>query len=257
MPTELYLDTARLGRMGLRAQRAHRDFLRLCGDEGGSAHVEDLLRLGTDAWPDSLRRRYPALADWEGVDGLKRSLRALTGTGPETEVLLAQRSAQLMRLAARALFRRCRRVLHTDLEWPGYLRILEAEGDADRARRGLPAGPRGDLPRSDLGRGTGGACGGPLPPAGLRRPVPERGELRGGPVPASGARSSSASRSAGPPGSSRSTGPRPSGMPRSISIHATSTWPAATSGSGPAFPWGWRSAPGQTPGACSGCSARR
>ena len=33
-----------------------------------------------------------------------------------------------MRLAARALFRRCTRVLHTDLEWPGYLRILRAEG---------------------------------------------------------------------------------------------------------------------------------
>ena len=128
MCTELYLDTARLGRMNLRAHGAHEDFLRLCRDEGGSAHVEDLLRQGFDAWPGSLRRRYASLADWGGVEGLKRSLRTLTGTGPETEVLLAQRSAQLMRLAARALFRRCTRVLHTDLEWPGYLRILRAEG---------------------------------------------------------------------------------------------------------------------------------
>ena len=57
------------------------------------------------------------------------TLRALTGTEPETEVFLAQRSAQLMRLAARALFRRCKRVLHTDLEWPCYLRTLQAEGE--------------------------------------------------------------------------------------------------------------------------------
>lgn len=128
MCTELYLDTARLGRMNLRAHRTHEDFLRLCHNEGGSAHVEDLLRLGIGAWPDSLRRRYPALSDWEGVDGLKQSLRVLTGTGQETEVLLAQRSSELMRLAARALFRRCKRVLHTDLEWPCYLRILLAEG---------------------------------------------------------------------------------------------------------------------------------
>ena len=128
MCTELYLDTARLGRIGFRAQRAHGDFLRLCGDEGGSAYVEDLLRLGTEAWPDSLHHRYAALADWKGVDGLKRSLRELTGTGPDTEVFLAQRSAQLMQLAARALFRRCKRVMHTDLEWPCYLRLLEAEG---------------------------------------------------------------------------------------------------------------------------------
>lgn len=128
MSTQLYLDTARLGRMNLRAHRAHQDFLRLCRDEGGSGHVEELLRLGTEAWPDSLRRRFAALADWEGVGGLKRSLRELSGTGPDTLVFLAQRSSQLMRLAARALFRRCQRVMHTDLEWPRYLQILQAEG---------------------------------------------------------------------------------------------------------------------------------
>src|SRR5581483_7169937 len=42
-------------------------------------------------------------------------------------VLLAGRSAQLMRLAARLLFGHSRRVLVTDLEWPGYVRILEEE----------------------------------------------------------------------------------------------------------------------------------
>src|SRR5207245_1517156 len=51
-----------------------------------------------------------------------------------TPVLLANRSAQFMKLAARALFRRCQSVLHTDLEWPGYLAILEAECRRTRGR---------------------------------------------------------------------------------------------------------------------------
>ncbi len=40
---------------------------------------------------------------------------------------MANRSAQLMRLAARLLFRRCRNVLVTDLNWPAYQALLAAE----------------------------------------------------------------------------------------------------------------------------------
>jgi hypothetical protein len=127
MPTELYLDTARFGRTRRRAWHAQRDFLRLCAEEAGSAHLEVLLRDGHESWPDRLRARYPALADWRGVAGMKGAVRRLVGAPAGSEVLLAQRSAVLMRLAARALSRRCRRVLHTDLEWPGYLEILQAE----------------------------------------------------------------------------------------------------------------------------------
>src|SRR4051812_47577811 len=127
MSDQLYLDTARFGRMRLRARHAGVDFLRLCGEVGVSGPLEDLLRLGAPAWPQALRRRYPGLEDWGGVGALKASVRNLAGAGPASEVLLAQRSSSLMRLAARALFRRCRRALHTHLEWPRYLRLLEAE----------------------------------------------------------------------------------------------------------------------------------
>ena len=127
MSDQLYLDTARFGRMRLRARHAAGDFLRLCGEVGVSGPLEDLLRRGPPAWPEALRRRYPGLEDWGGVGALKASIRTLAAAGPDSEVLLAQRSSSLMRLAARALFGRCRRVLHTDLEWPGYLRLLEAE----------------------------------------------------------------------------------------------------------------------------------
>ena len=45
-PTQLYLDTARLGRMTLRAQQAYLDFVRLAGDEGGSLLFERFLQFG-------------------------------------------------------------------------------------------------------------------------------------------------------------------------------------------------------------------
>jgi hypothetical protein len=139
MPTELYLDTARLGRMALVARQTAADFARLTSDEGGSACVEELLRRGAAGWPEALRRRYPGLADWQGVARLKCSLRSLAGAPAEADVYLACRSGALMRLAARALFRSCRRVLHTDLEWPGYLALLEAE--RGRARGVLACTP--------------------------------------------------------------------------------------------------------------------
>ena len=127
MPTDLYLDTARFGRTRRRAWHAQGDFLRLCAEEGGSAHTVELLRGGYESWSEPLMRRYLGLADWRGVNGLKESLRRLVGAPPGSGVLVSQRSAALMQLASRALARRCCKVLHTDLEWPGYLEILRAE----------------------------------------------------------------------------------------------------------------------------------
>ncbi|HYT87565.1 MAG TPA: aminotransferase class V-fold PLP-dependent enzyme [Gemmataceae bacterium] len=127
MPTDLYLDTARFGLVVPAAQGAQVDFARLCGKEGGSAHIDEFLREGTEAWPASMRGCYSGLAAWRGVAQLKESLGHLAGAPARTPVLLANRSAELMKLAARALFRRCGSVLCTDLEWPGYLAILDAE----------------------------------------------------------------------------------------------------------------------------------
>jgi selenocysteine lyase/cysteine desulfurase len=126
VPTHLYLDTARLGRMTPRAQQAHLDFARLAGAEGGSLFFERFLQFGADHWPAAAQRTYPGLSDWRGVPALKSSLRVLAGSDPELPVLLAARSAQLMRLAARLLVRTCENVLVTDLGWPPYHDILEA-----------------------------------------------------------------------------------------------------------------------------------
>lgn len=134
MVTDLYLDTARFGLTVPSARQAHADFLRLCAEEGASRCVDEFLRGGSEAWPAQMRLRYPGLAAWRGLACLEESLRSFAGAPPGTPVLLANRSAQLMKLAARALFRRCRSVLYTDLEWPGYLAILEAECRRSRGR---------------------------------------------------------------------------------------------------------------------------
>lgn len=127
MTAPLYLDTARIGRMSPGAGRTCRDLIRLAGDEGGSPRFDRLLRHGSGAWPAAVRRRYPGLGGWRGVGPLKRSLRGLVGSPPDLPVLLANRSAELMRLAARLLFLRSRTVLTTDLGWAAYEAILDAE----------------------------------------------------------------------------------------------------------------------------------
>lgn len=125
--TQLYLDTARLGRMTPRAQQAHFDFVRLAGEEGGSLFFERFLQFGAEAWAGEAQARYPGLSLWHGVGALKGSLRVLAGSLADLPVLLANRSAQLMKLAARLLFQSCENVLVTDLGWPPYQDMLAAE----------------------------------------------------------------------------------------------------------------------------------
>jgi selenocysteine lyase/cysteine desulfurase len=126
-PTQLYLDTARLGQMSPRAQQVQFDFSRLAGEEGGSLLFERFLQEGTDAWPSGLRDRFPALSCWHGVTPLKQNLRSLAGSNPLLPVLVANRLSELMRFAARLLFQPCSNVLVTDLGWMPYHEILGTE----------------------------------------------------------------------------------------------------------------------------------
>jgi Aminotransferase class-V len=125
--TRLYLDTARLGRMSPRAEQAHTDFARLAADEAGSFFFERFLRSGASDWPEAALPRYPELANWRGVAPLKPALRELTGSHPDLPVLLVNRSAQLMKLAALSFFGPCENVLATDLGWPPYNDVLAEE----------------------------------------------------------------------------------------------------------------------------------
>jgi hypothetical protein len=117
------------------AQQAAVDFVRLAGDEAGSAFFDRFLKDGSDAWDRSSRDLYPGLSSWKGVGPLKRSLRSLAGVPCDLPLLLANRSAQLVKFAARLLFYPCRNVLVTDLCWAPYREALAAE--ASRAGRAL------------------------------------------------------------------------------------------------------------------------
>ena len=127
MPTSLYLDTARLGRMCPEAHAAARDFARLASEEGCSLYFEHFLRWGYTALPPTLARRYPGLAFWAGVPAFKNDLKTVLCLPRQRQVLVANRSAQLVRLAARLLCRRCENILVTDMEWPAYTKALAAE----------------------------------------------------------------------------------------------------------------------------------
>lgn len=127
MSSCLYLDTARLGRMCPEAQAADHDFARLAGEVGCSLYFEQFLRWGYSSLPPSLSRRYRALSFWAGVTAFKRDLKTVLAIDRKRRVFVANRSAQLVRLAARALCRRCENILVTDMEWPCYMAVLETE----------------------------------------------------------------------------------------------------------------------------------
>src|SRR5579885_938746 len=108
------------------ARRAHLDYARLAAGEGASLFFDRFVRCGAAGWPGEALRRYPGLAGWRGVPGLKESLRRLAGCDADLPVLVAGRSAVLMKFAAHLLSYRCQNVLVTDLGWPAYHDTLEA-----------------------------------------------------------------------------------------------------------------------------------
>ena len=71
-----------------------------------------------------MQRRHPGLAPWHGITGLAKSLRHLAGATAGSEVLFANRSASLMKLAVWKLVAEGRPVVTVDLLWPPYRRIL-------------------------------------------------------------------------------------------------------------------------------------
>jgi len=154
MKSPLYLDTARLGLMAPKVKDALNSLTQIASVDGLSSRFDDFLHGGFKAWPTSLQKSYPGLSDWQGILELKSSLRKLVGLSSEKPVFLASRSTSLMKVAARLLFQRCRRVLVTDLEWPGFLEILRQE--RDRVGREIVEVPiralvfKGDMSSDDI-----------------------------------------------------------------------------------------------------------
>jgi Aminotransferase class-V len=125
MPSTLYLDAARMGQMTPSAQWALHNFVRLAGEEGCTLYFERFLKEGFAVWPAYLQARFPGLRWWGGITELKTALTNYVGLTPETPTLLAGRSTNLLKLAARRLFHGGKSVLVADLVWPSYRRVLK------------------------------------------------------------------------------------------------------------------------------------
>jgi aspartate aminotransferase-like enzyme len=125
MPLPFYLDAARMGLMTPSTRLALQDFVRYVGENGCTLYFEKFLKDGCRALPLAEQDQYSGLRSWSGVRELRESLAKLVGTAANTPLLLAARTTKLVELAAKVLFRSCRRVLLTDLTWPSYRRIFQ------------------------------------------------------------------------------------------------------------------------------------
>ena len=128
MATILYLDTARLGRMCPEARAADHDFASL-GQRRRAARCTLNISCGgaSPAFPNLWPGATPACPSGLASTFFKNELKAVLAMPRQRQVFLANRSAQLVRLAARFLCQRRDNILVTDLEWPAYLNILAAE----------------------------------------------------------------------------------------------------------------------------------
>ncbi|GAB5441359.1 MAG: hypothetical protein Fues2KO_17080 [Fuerstiella sp.] len=127
MSTMLYLDTARLGQMSPTALKTHCDFVRLMAEDPSSLYTEQFLFDGASATPE-IPQRFPELAYWPGIEGLKQQLRHAfaENTNSDTEVLLASRTTSLMQPSIRSMVAAGKRhLLLTDLTWPPYLKWIK------------------------------------------------------------------------------------------------------------------------------------
>lgn len=121
-----------MGLLSERARLAHLDYVRLAATEGCSLYFSQFLENGFDDWSRQVRNQYPALRDWQGIREIQLALRGLMDAPHQCEVLLANRTAQLMKLALRQLCENSRRILVSDLTWPSYGRIFDLERSRHR-----------------------------------------------------------------------------------------------------------------------------
>ena len=121
MHAELFLDTARLGRMCHRARMAEQQFCWLASQLGSPLYLEKFLTSGFHSLPRELRQRVSGLSCWHGIHEFEESLGQLVGKSPGLPTYFFGQSADMIRLAGDVLFACSDRVLTTDLCWPPYL----------------------------------------------------------------------------------------------------------------------------------------
>ncbi len=121
-----YMDTARLGQACPAAMQVQCEFARLAAYDPSLCSI-GFLRDGVTAWDEESREQFTALNSWLGIEQLKRHLATAFGVADAERIFLANQTSRLVRIAARTMFRQCRRVLTTDLNWPAWQSIVSDE----------------------------------------------------------------------------------------------------------------------------------
>ena len=121
-----YMDTARLGQACPASMQVQCEFAGLAAYDPSFCSI-GFLKDGASDWPSSLRSEFPTLSEWQGLAHLKRLFAAAVGVEDSQRVFLANQTARLVRIAARAMARQCHRVMTTDLNWPAWQSIVADE----------------------------------------------------------------------------------------------------------------------------------
>ena len=104
--------------------KAQLDFVRLTGEAPSSLYFEHYLQSG-DQKGAQYKDRFPGIANWPGIAGLKRRLCKYAGCPPTHRVALGSRSGSMFEIAADALLAVAGTVLVTDLTWLPHLSRLK------------------------------------------------------------------------------------------------------------------------------------
>lgn len=120
----LFLDAARMGRPSQRTIAAQMSLHQFWAEHGLSSANDALLWAGWPALDAASRSRYFGLADWQGVDELKRRLLESMDCAQPAEVVLATSASRLFEHVARTLLDVPRRVLYPDCLWPAFRSLL-------------------------------------------------------------------------------------------------------------------------------------
>lgn len=132
MDDVLYLDTARVGQMTPAVGRMLNGIVDLNHAIGSSLYFSDFLFGGYEALPTRYQSEF--VRPWQGIDALKKSFSEFAIGDPESDVVFASRSANLISLATKMMSLRCRKVMVTDLNWPFYDQILAAGLDSNDSK---------------------------------------------------------------------------------------------------------------------------
>jgi hypothetical protein len=149
MHSELYLDTARLGRMSPGARSAEQDFCWLASQLGSSLYLERFLSNGFQALPARISSRLDGLRCWTGMSGFRRKFSAFVRQPRGLPAYFFGQSSASIRFVAQCLFSQSQAVLATDLVWPPYLNVLKQSAAAAGATLHV-------VPLSQVVHGDGG-----------------------------------------------------------------------------------------------------